>query len=177
MEVLLLLLEVKRTESGKLASNSKPVCDLASWCSNPAISIKHGFGVGFQLGPLAPLPGMQQLHPSPSQRGGLLAGQPRLGGGGHLSPLLTQFFSPSINHSNCRLGEKKKFKNLYLSVGMHQNWSCFFPPLLVGTQSPGGRESMGFSGLRMGNPHCCVSAGGATCQGCCRVTAHWVYSF
>lgn len=56
MEVLLLLMGVKRTEWGKLASNSKPMCDSASWCSNPAINIKHGFGMGFQLGPLAPLP-------------------------------------------------------------------------------------------------------------------------
>ena len=76
--MLLLLLGVKRTEWGKLASNSKPVCDLTSRCSNSAINIKHGFGMGFQLGLVGPHPGAQQPHPSPSRRAGLLSGQPRL---------------------------------------------------------------------------------------------------
>lgn len=48
--------------------------------------------MGFQLGPLAPLPGMQKPHPSPIQGVGLLAGQLWLRRAGCLSPLLTQFF-------------------------------------------------------------------------------------
>lgn len=171
MEVLLLLLEVKRTGWGKLASNSKPVCDLASWCSNPAINIKHGFGMGFQLGSLPPLPSAQQSHPSPI--GGVSCWPDSL------SPLLTQFFSPSINHTNSRLGGKKKSVNPSVCpVGSGQSWSRFFPALLAGTQSPGGREIAGFLGPGDGgSPTAACLQGGATCQGCCRVTVRWIFSF
>lgn len=119
-------MEAKRTERGKIASNSKPVCDLVSWCSNPAINIKHGFGMGFQLGPLAPLPGAQQPHPSLSQRGELLAGQLQLEEQDASLFSLPSFPLLPLITLIADWG-KKEFKNLYLSVGTHQNWSRFFP--------------------------------------------------
>lgn len=98
MEALLLLIEVKRTERGKLSSNSKPMCDRASWCCSPATNIKRGVGVGFQ-------PGSSCRHAAASSiccwQGSCLLGEQGS------SPLPAQLPPPPINHTNCRLGQKK----------------------------------------------------------------------
>lgn len=156
MEVLLLLLmEVKRTEWGKLTSNSKPMCDLASWCSKPAINIKHGFGMGFQLGPLAPLPSVQQPHPSPSRGLGCWPGS-------HgseeqdVSLLSLPSFSPlPLITLLAEWGRDKEFQNLCLSVGTRRNWNHFFPP---GHKAHGGGKVPGLG--VWGKPRSCMSAGG-----------------
>lgn len=134
MEALLLLIEVKRTERGKLSSNSKPVCDRASWCCSPATNIKRGVGVGFQ-------PGSSCRHAAASSiccwQGSRLLGEQGS------SPLPAQLPPPPINHTNCRLGQKKKHFKICLRGCAGSRAASFHPHLWLGCEAGGDTEGCG----------------------------------
>lgn len=98
---------------GKTPNNSTPVWDSGSRCTVPAINIKPGFGMGFGMGfQLAPLPDLIHL-----QAGGvgcrMLLSSPLLSLS--IFSLLIHISSPSINHSNGKLGKKEFSKSLFIS--------------------------------------------------------------
>lgn len=124
--------------------------------------------MGFQLGPLAPRPGVQQPHPSPIGGVGCWPGS-------HGSEEQDASLLPLIT-LKAGWGKKKKFKNLCLSVGTHQSWSHFFPLRWWGHRAQGGGKAQGFGVWGWRIPHFCCLCGGATCHGCCAVTVHQIYS-
>lgn len=133
MEALLLLIEVKRTGWGKLSSNSKPVCDRASWCCSPATNIKRGVGMGFQ-------PGSSRRHAAASSiccwQGSCLLGEQGS------SPLPAQLPPPPINHTNCRQKKKKHLK-IRLRGCAGSRAASFHLHLWLGCEAGGDTEGCG----------------------------------
>lgn len=103
-----------------------------------------------------------------------MAGQPRLGGAGRCSPLLALLLSPSINHTNSRLGGGERLikiislfvcKNTSGELENVQNWrnaelELFLPIPAGGDTKPGVGGKRRVWGSGMGDPPLLCVCGG-----------------